>query len=280
MEIITQFEAMRDWAQRRRREGRTIALVPTMGYFHEGHLSLMRLAATRTPHVVVSLFVNPTQFAPGEDLEDYPRDQQRDAALAADCGVEVLFCPDPSAMYPPDFRTMVTVTGLSSEVLCGRSRPTHFTGVATVLTKLFNLVQPHQAVFGEKDFQQLAVIRALVRDLNWDLEVVGHPIVREADGLAMSSRNVYLNQEQRQAALALPRSLALARNQVAGGEHNPAVLRSELAAMLEAAGLKWEYIEFVDAATLAPVKQVASGTVLAVAARSGKTRLIDNCRFD
>ncbi|ADH85425.1 pantoate--beta-alanine ligase [Desulfurivibrio alkaliphilus] len=279
MEIITQLEAMRGWAERRRREGGRIALVPTMGYFHEGHLHLMRLAATQARHVVVSLFVNPIQFAPGEDLADYPRDRQRDADLAADCGVEVLFCPEPEAMYPPTFRTSVTVTGLSSEVLCGRSRPTHFTGVATVLTKLFNLIRPHKAIFGEKDFQQLAVIRALVRDLNWDLEVVGHPIVREADGLAMSSRNVYMTKEQRQAALALPRALEEARRMVAAGETNPEGLRRQLAAGLEQAGLKWEYIEFVDPDSLAAAESITPGTVLALAARSGKTRLIDNCRL-
>lgn len=279
MEIITDLEPMRAWAEQARQRGETIALVPTMGYFHEGHLDLMRFAGARARRLVVSLFVNPKQFAPGEDLEDYPRDRQRDAQLAAECGVEALFCPEPAAMYPPDFRTSVTVGGLSSEVLCGRSRPIHFTGVATVLTKLFNLIRPHLAVFGEKDFQQLAVIRALVRDLNWDLEVVGHPIVREADGLAMSSRNVYLNQPQRQAALALPRALEQARKLVAGGEKNPASLRQHLAAGLEQAGLKWEYIEFVHPDTLAAVEEVTPGTVLALAARSGKTRLIDNCRF-
>lgn len=280
MEIITMPAAMRAWTEQARRDGQTIALVPTMGYFHEGHLCLMRFAAARAQRLVVSLFVNPTQFAPGEDLANYPRDRQRDAELAATCGADVLFCPEPAVMYPPDFRTTVTVAGIS-EGLCGRSRPTHFAGVATVLTKLFNIIRPHKAVFGEKDFQQLAVIRALVRDLNWELEVLGHPIVREADGLAMSSRNVYLTAADRQAALVLPRSLEHARSRVRGGENNPEILRAEIAALLQQAGLQWEYIEFVDPDTLAPVATVTpAGTVLALAARSGKTRLLDNCRFD
>ena len=278
MEIITQPDAMRAWTRQARMDGQTIALVPTMGYFHAGHLSLMRFAAARAQRLVVSLFVNPTQFAPGEDLESYPRDRQRDTELAADCGVDVLFCPEPEVMYPPDFRTTVTVAGVS-EGLCGRSRPTHFAGVATVLAKLFNIIGPHKAVFGEKDFQQLAVIRTLVRDLNWDIEILGHPTVREPDGLAMSSRNAYLGRQERQAALALPRSLEHARRRVAAGERDPGVLREEIAAMLERAGLKWEYIEFVDPDTLVPVASIAPATVLAVAARSGRTRLIDNCRF-
>jgi pantoate--beta-alanine ligase len=278
METITQPAEMSAWSEQTRRTGQSIALVPTMGFFHEGHLSLMRFAAARADRLVVSLFVNPIQFAPGEDLERYPRARERDAALAAANGADILFCPEPAAMYPRDFRTTVTVAGIS-EGLCGRSRPGHFAGVATVLAKLFNLVQPDRAVFGEKDFQQLAVIRTLVRDLNWNIEILGHPIVREPDGLAMSSRNVYLNKDERQAALALPLSLEHARHRVGQGERRPEVLRGEINAILAAAGLRPEYIEFVDELSLQPVALVGEGTVLALAARSGATRLIDNCRF-
>lgn len=276
MEIINDIAAMRDWAAQTRRTGQSMALVPTMGYFHEGHLSLMRFAAERADHLVVSLFVNPIQFGAGEDLERYPRDRRRDSQLAADAGVDLLFCPEATAMYPAGFCTTVSVAGVSAG-LCGRFRPGHFAGVATVLSKLFNIVQPDLAVFGEKDFQQLAVIRALVRDLNWNLEVIGHPIVREADGLAMSSRNVYLDQEQRGRALVLSRALAHARRRVEQGERRVAVLVAELAAMIDEAGLQREYVEFVDQLKLEPMITVEPGTVLALAARCGATRLIDNC---
>ena len=278
MQIITELTAMRTWSRQARLSGKTIALVPTMGYFHEGHLSLMRSAARRADLVVVSLFVNPIQFGAGEDLERYPRDMQRDSQLAAQAGVDILFSPEAGEMYPPNFSTTVTVAGVS-QGLCGRSRPGHFNGVATVLSKLFNLILPHQGVFGEKDFQQLAVIRALVRDLEWDIEIIGHPIVREEDGLAMSSRNVYLDSEERRRALAIPRSLEHARRQVEQGQRRVDLLHREVVHLLEEAGLVPEYVEFVDEMSLTPLKMVESGTIMALAARCGTTRLIDNCRL-
>ncbi|TBV83278.1 MAG: pantoate--beta-alanine ligase [Desulfobulbaceae bacterium] len=278
MQIITNPVEMRAWSERTRRAGQKLALVPTMGYFHEGHLSLMRFAVARADSLVVSIFVNPIQFAAGEDLKSYPSNRQRDRKLATTNGVNILFCPDLALMYPENFQTTVTVTGVSDS-LCGRSRPGHFAGVATVVAKLFNIVRPDLAIFGEKDFQQLAVIRTLVRDLNLDIVILGHPIVREADGLAMSSRNIYLSSQQRQAAPALAHSLKHAGSMVKRGERRPDVLRPKVAAILTSAGLEPEYIEFVDESNLKPVTAVGINTILALAAHCGSTRLIDNCRF-
>ena len=276
MEIIRTPVAMTAWANRMIAAGDSIALVPTMGYFHAGHLSLMRRAKGLAKQVVVSLFVNPIQFGPQEDLSRYPRDFERDAALAQGEGVDVLFAPEAAAMYPEGSRTRVTVSGLTSG-LCGGSRPGHFEGVTTVVAKLFHLVKPQFAVFGRKDFQQLAVIRRMTADLNWDIEIIGHPIVREADGLAMSSRNVYLSPEERQSALGLSRALRHARQRAGDGLTDAAVLTREVREMLAAApGIAVEYVECVDEATLAPCPRLAPGVVLAIAARVGTTRLIDN----
>jgi len=251
--------------------------VPTMGYFHEGHLRLMRLAAEQCDLVVVSLFVNPTQFGPNEDLDRYPRDFERDMALVRQEKVAAVFAPTPALMYPQGFQTQVSVQNLATH-LCGQSRPIHFAGVTTVVSKLFNIVQPDVAVFGEKDFQQLAIIRRMVRDLNIPVRIVGHPIVREADGLAMSSRNANLDPANRAAALSLSTALHLARERVGQGETSVAELTKILEShILSFAGTAIDYASFVDCDTLEPVTVVNTSTVLALAVRiDGKVRLIDN----
>jgi len=276
MEIITEPAAMTAWSNQQAARGRRVALVPTMGCFHEGHLSLMRLAARRADLVVVSLFVNPLQFGPGEDFAAYPRTFDDDCAAARRTGVHVLFAPDRGACYPPDFRTTVSVSGLT-EGLCGASRPGHFDGVTTVVAKLFNIVKPRAAVFGEKDFQQLAVIRAMVRDLNWDVEIIAHPIVREADGLAMSSRNRYLSAAERDSALCLSRAIARGRELAAAGETVSRRVTDELRALICADPVVTvDYIEIVHARTLRPEETIGPESVLALAVKIGTTRLIDN----
>ena len=261
-----------------RRAGRTIGLVPTMGAFHEGHLSLMRHARSECDVVVVSLFVNPTQFAPGEDLEAYPRDEARDAELAAEVGADHLFVPGAEEVYPPGFDTTVEVGGLT-EVLCGdpsRRGPEHFRGVTTVVTKLFNMVQPDVAYFGQKDAQQAIVIRRLVRDLDMPVRIAVCPTVREPDGLALSSRNAYLAGEERERALALSRALRAAEAAVADGHADHTAVLAAARAELDAAGVDPEYLELRSAHDLSPVERVNGNTLLAVAARVGKARLIDN----
>ncbi|HHZ19373.1 MAG TPA: pantoate--beta-alanine ligase [Firmicutes bacterium] len=259
-----------------RREGLTIGLVPTMGYFHEGHLSLMRHAKAENDRVVVSLFVNPTQFGPNEDLDRYPRDHARDRSLAEGVGVDLIFAPLPGEMYPEGFQTWVEVTGLT-QGLCGKSRPGHFRGVTTVVTKLMMLVGPDRAYFGEKDAQQLRVVRRMVRDLNIPVEVRPVPLVREADGLAMSSRNVYLSPEERQAALILSKALFAMRDRVQAGETDVHSLREGMESMIKAEPLvQLEYLEFVDDETLEIVERVERPVLVALAAKVGRTRLIDN----
>jgi pantoate--beta-alanine ligase len=277
MEIFTSPEAMHGWAREQSLAGKTIGLVPTMGYFHEGHLRLMRLAAEQCDLVVVSLFVNPTQFGPNEDLDRYPRDFERDMTLVRQEKVAAVFAPLPELMYPPGFQTEVSVKNLATH-LCGRSRPIHFAGVTTVVSKLFNIVQPEVAVFGEKDFQQLAIIRRMVRDLNIPVLIVGHPIVREADGLAMSSRNTNLNPANRAAALSLSTALYLARERCRQGVTSVAELTNIVEShILSFAGTAIDYASFVDCETLEPVTVVDERTVLALAVYiDGKVRLIDN----
>jgi pantoate--beta-alanine ligase len=277
MEIISSPAAMRAWSNRKAAESSATALVPTMGCFHEGHLSLMRLAAANADAVVVSLFVNPIQFGPTEDLERYPRDLQRDAELAAREGIAVLFAPETAAsLYPPGFQTRITVAPLSTG-LCGANRPGHFEGVVTVVAKLFNIVQPRTAVFGEKDFQQLAVIRRLTADLDWNIKIIGHPIIREPDGLAMSSRNSYLSPAERQAARCLARTIRDARNLVEEGMTEVSRLRANLESQLAAeAGVLIEYVEIVDESTLRPQEAVDLDSRLMLAVKIGRTRLIDN----
>jgi pantoate--beta-alanine ligase len=261
-----------------RRAGRGIGLVPTMGYFHEGHLSLMRRARGQCDLVVVSLFVNPTQFGPGEDLDAYPRDEARDAELAAAEGVDVLFAPPLDELYPPGFDATVEVGGLTS-VLCGDPRrrgPGHFAGVTTVVTKLFNIVQPDVAYFGQKDAQQALVIRKLVRDLDIPVRIEVCPIVRDPDGLALSSRNAYLAPAERERARSLARALRVAEARVGAGELDAGAILAAARAELDAAGVDPEYLELRSAEDLSPVERVDGSTLLAVAARVGRARLIDN----
>ncbi|HYO59936.1 pantoate--beta-alanine ligase [Archangium sp.] len=265
------------WAESIRRSGRRLALVPTMGYLHEGHLSLMREGRGRADVVAASIFVNPTQFGPNEDLSSYPRDLEGDLAGCASAGVEAVFAPTPAEVYPKGFQTYVEVTQVS-QGLCGERRPGHFKGVATVVTKLLCLFKPHVALFGEKDYQQLQVIRALERDLNLGVEIIGMPTVREPDGLAMSSRNAYLSPEERQRALALSRGLAAAQALYRRGTRETPALVGAVRRELEAAGLREDYVDLVDASSLTPLPVVAPGQParLLVAAFVGSTRLIDN----
>jgi len=256
----------------------SLGLVPTMGFFHEGHLALMRKARAEHDFVVVSLFVNPAQFGESEDLAAYPRDEQRDAALAEAEGVDLLFAPALEEVYPDGFDTTVRVGGLTS-VLCGapgRRGPEHFTGVATVVTKLLNMVQPDAAYFGQKDAQQALVIRKLVRDLNIPVRIEVCPTLREADGLALSSRNALLSDEERERALSLGRALRAAEAAVAGGELDATAVLAAARHELDAAGVEPEYLELRSATDLSPVERVNGSTLLAVAARLGRARLIDN----
>ena len=275
MEIIRTPVEMTAWANKVLADGQTIGLVPTMGFFHEGHLCLMRKAREKADRMVVSLFVNPIQFGANEDLGRYPRDFSRDSQLADAEGVDVLFAPEVQAMYPSEASTRVIVSGVT-EGLCGASRPGHFAGVTTVVAKLFHIVKPHCAVFGRKDFQQLAVIERMVADLNWDVEIIGHPIVREPDGLAMSSRNSYLSARERQAALCLFRAIGHARRRVRTGLVEAKVLLLEVEALLQQEAVTIEYVSIVDQATLRPQAVLRKGAVLAMAIKVGATRLIDN----
>jgi len=258
------------------RQGGTIAFVPTMGFFHEGHLALMREGRKRADNLIVSIFVNPTQFGPSEDFKSYPRDLDRDIAMAHSVGVDCVFTPAADAMYEEGHQTYVDLTGLPNH-LCGLSRPGHFRGVATVVAKLFHIVKPQVALFGEKDYQQLVIVRRMAQDLNMDITIVGVPIVREPDGLAMSSRNTYLTPEQRRSALALYESLKLARERVARGITDATSIIEEVTAFIGShAQTKTDYVAVVDPQTLEAVDRIDSPSLLAVAVWVGKTRLIDN----
>ncbi len=259
-----------------RRDGRTIGLVPTMGAFHEGHLSLMRRARSECDVTVVSLFVNPAQFNESTDLERYPRDERRDAALADAEGIDLLFAPLVTEVYPSGFATTVSVAGITEGLEGERRGRGHFDAVATVVTKLFNMVAPDVAYFGQKDAQQALVIKQLVRDLNLPVRIEVCPIAREADGLAMSSRNALLSSDDRARATALNRALQAIESAVASGEHDPATAREPALTELSRAGLQPDYLELVDPETLAPVAQIEGETLALVAARVGATRLIDN----
>src|SRR5262245_37925267 len=243
---------MRTRAEDLRRDGRRIAVVPTMGALHEGHLALLRAARARADIVILTIFVNPAQFGPNEDLAKYPRDEDGDLAKARTCDIDLAFCPEASAMYPPGAQTFVEVRELQ-QPLCGASRPGHFAGVATIVSKLFHITQPHLAVFGEKDYQQLAIIRRMVRDLDFGIEIASVPIVREADGLALSSRNAYLSAEQRLAALSLSKGLAVAAERFAAGERDAAALVAAARAPIEAERImRIDYLELRDAVELTP----------------------------
>jgi pantoate--beta-alanine ligase len=275
-EIVRDPAAMRARAEDLRRDGRRIAVVPTMGALHEGHLALLRAARARADIVILTIFVNPTQFGPNEDLAKYPRDEAGDIAKARACGIDLAFCPDASTMYPPGAQTFVEVRELS-QPMCGARRPGHFAGVATIVTKLFHITKPHLAVFGEKDFQQLAIIRRMVRDLDFGIEILGVPIVREADGLALSSRNAYLSADERRAALSLSKGLAAAEARFAAGERDVAALLAAARAPIDAEPImRLDYLELRDADELTPIETVTRRAVLAVAAFAGTTRLIDN----
>jgi pantoate--beta-alanine ligase len=270
---------MRSFADAARSAGKRVAFVPTMGYFHDGHLDLMREARRRADRVVVSIYVNPTQFGPQEDLDTYPRDFERDRRLAEGVGVDVIFFPDNSEMYPPDYQTHVDVEGVTRN-LCGRSRPGHFRGVTTICAKLFNIVKPHVTVFGQKDFQQLTAIKRMVADLNMDLEVVGRPTTREADGLAMSSRNVHLSEVERLSALSLSRSLKMAERRFQEGERDAAKVIRDIRTFVEGHPFaSVDYIQICDSRTLRDVPVISERAVLAMAVHVGETRLIDNYMF-
>lgn len=276
MFICRTVKEMREFSQGARSRRLTVGLVPTMGYFHEGHLALMRRAKEASDVVVVSVFVNPLQFGDGEDYGRYPRDLERDVSLAREAGVDAIFHPSVEEMYPQGFATYVEVEGLT-ECLCGLSRPGHFRGVATVVAKLFNIVRPDKAFFGWKDAQQVLVIRRMVEDLNMDLEIVAVPTVREEDGLAMSSRNVYLSPEERRAATVLPRSLEAARRAYESGERDAGrlveLVRGIIAAEPRAQA---DYVEIRSIPDLKPITKLGGPALLALAVRFGATRLIDN----
>jgi pantoate--beta-alanine ligase len=277
MEIIADITAMQDRCFAERAAGRRIAFVPTMGFLHEGHLSLLREGRQRGDLLVLSIFVNPTQFGQGEDLDRYPRDFARDEQLARACGVDVIFYPDAAAIYPDDYATFVNVVGPLTTTLEGASRPGHFRGVATVVAKLFIIVQPQVALFGCKDFQQLAVVRRMTTDLNLPVEIVGMPIVREADGLAMSSRNVYLSATERQQALSLSQALARGRQLAADGVRAAGEVLTALRTMIEAQpAARIDYLRICHRETLQEQEGIDADSVLLLAVAIGKTRLIDN----
>ena len=275
-EIYRTPQAMRARVEDLRRDGRKIAVVPTMGALHDGHLALVRHARSRADVVILTIFVNPTQFGPNEDLAKYPRDEAGDLAKARAAGIDLAFCPETEAMYPPGAQTFVEVRELAKP-LCGRSRPGHFAGVTTIVTKLFNATLPHVAVFGEKDYQQLAIVRRMVRDLDFGIEIASVPIVREDDGVALSSRNRYLSPEHRVAARALSAGLAAAQTAFTAGERNAAALVATARAPIRAEPLaRIDYVELRDAEELSDVVRVERPAVLAMAVFVGATRLIDN----
>lgn len=276
MKIAETIQEVRNQVKEWRKEGLSVGLVPTMGYLHEGHKSLIDKAVEENDRVVVSVFVNPIQFGPGEDLASYPRDLERDAALCEQAGANLIFHPADGEMYFDDFCTFVDMDDLTKG-LCGKTRPTHFRGVCTVVSKLFHIVAPDRAYFGQKDAQQLAVIRRMVRDLNFDLEIVGCPIVREEDGLAKSSRNTYLSEAERVAAVVLHKGLTEGQTLLRNGEKNAGKIIGKIREVIETEPLaKIDYVELVDWNTLKSVEEVNGPVLAAVAVYIGKTRLIDN----
>ena len=277
MEIIESCEIMQKTSEGFRRSGKTIGLVPTMGFFHDGHLELMKTGKKLSDQLVVSIFVNPTQFGPSEDYESYPRDVEGDLAKARETGVDIAFCPSNEEMYPNGFQTSIVVREVTKH-LCGLSRPSHFEGVTTVVAKLFNITMPHLAVFGQKDYQQLTVISRMVKDLNMPVKIVGAPIVRESDGLAMSSRNTYLSPEERESALCLKKSLDLADSLFNRGERDPDRIIGDVKQLIEDHPFtEIDYIKICHPASLEDVETVKERDLLALAVKVGKTRLIDNC---
>ena len=279
MKIVKTIKEVRAEVSGWKRQGLSVGLVPTMGFLHEGHRSLIERAVAENDRVVVSDFVNPTQFGEGEDLEAYPRDIDRDAALCSDAGAALIFNPEVSEMYADGACTMVDMQGEMTAGLCGRTRPIHFRGVCTVVSKLFNIVTPDRAYFGQKDAQQLSVIKRMVKDLNFGVEIVGCPIVREPDGLAKSSRNTYLNEEERKAALVLSKAVKKGQEMISDGEKDLDKVTAEMKALISAEPLaRIDYVEAVDAENIKPVSSTedCDQILVAMAVYAGKTRLIDN----
>lgn len=279
MRIVKTIDEVRKAVKEWKSTGLSVGLVPTMGYLHEGHQSLIANSVSQNDKTVVSIFLNPIQFAPNEDLESYPRDPERDAKLCEDTGADIVFRPEVSEMYHDDFCTYVDMDILTKN-LCGKSRPTHFRGVCTVVLKLFNIVKPDRAYFGQKDAQQLAVIKRMVRDLNLDIEIVGCPIVRESDGLAKSSRNTYLNEKERQAALVLDRSLKKGIELIDAGERNSKNIIAAITEVIRSEPLaEIDYVSVVDAVSMQDVDVIENDVLVAIAVKIGRTRLIDNFSF-
>lgn len=280
MQIITTVAEMKAIVAAWKNEGLTIGLTPTMGALHEGHMSLMERARTECDRVVASVFVNPIQFGPNEDYDNYPRDLEHDAAIAESKGVDVVFHPSVEEMYPTNYNTYVVMETLT-DTLCGAKRPGHFRGVCTVVNKLFNIVQPDKAFFGQKDAQQLAIIKRMVADLNMNVTVIGCPIVREEDGLAKSSRNTYLSNEERIAALCLSRSIFAAQHAIESGERDSNAIRTIVEEILNAEPCaRIDYVEVVDLGNMQPVETLGEAGLVAIAVYIGNTRLIDNYLFD
>ena len=276
MKIVSTVEQVREEVKKWRQQGLTVGLVPTMGYLHEGHKSLIDKAVAQNDKVVVSVFVNPIQFGPTEDLATYPRDLERDAALCEDAGASLIFHPEKEDMYFDDFCTYIDMDGLTKG-LCGKTRPIHFRGVCTVVGKLFNIVHPDRAYFGQKDAQQLAVVRRMVRDLDFDLEIVGCPIIREEDGLAKSSRNTYLSEEERKAAVILHKGLVKGEEMVSAGEKDVKKVLDAITEIIESEPLaRIDYVEAVDFDNIETIDTIEGSVLVAVAVYIGKTRLIDN----
>jgi pantoate--beta-alanine ligase len=277
MEVLEEIDVIQRKCEDLRLAGKILGLVPTMGFLHEGHLELMRVAKRHAHVVIISIFVNPSQFGPSEDLASYPRDTEGDLEKAKEVGVHIAFLPSVQEMYPDGFQTKVSVEKVKKH-LCGLSRPTHFDGVTTVVAKLFNITKPHLAVFGQKDYQQLTVISRMVRDLNMGIEIVGVPTFREPDGLAMSSRNTHLSPEERESALCLKKSLDLARRLRGSGERSAAKVKKALEKLiLDHPYTSIDYVTLCDPVTLEDVQTLEAETLLALAVRVGRTRLIDNC---
>ncbi|MBZ4644894.1 MAG: pantoate--beta-alanine ligase [Petroclostridium sp.] len=276
MQIFNHIAEIKTYLRKEQKNGKIIGFVPTMGYLHEGHLSLIRRAANENDMAVVSIFVNPTQFGPAEDFERYPRDLQRDVNLAQQAGANVIFAPDVAEMYPQGYKTYVEVQEITN-TLCGASRPGHFRGVTTIVTKLFNIVRPDRAYFGQKDAQQAIVIQQMTKDLDMDVEIMVCPIVREKDGLAMSSRNVYLNPQEREQAVVLSESLALAKKLIIQGERDAFKIKAAIVDKITQKPLaKIDYVSIVDAQTLKDIHHITNRVLIALAVKFGATRLIDN----
>lgn len=275
MQIIRDMGALRRTVAAWKQSGKTVALVPTMGALHKGHMSLIELGKIQADHVIASIFVNPTQFGPNEDFESYPRDEARDAAMLAEAGISLLWAPDVATMYPSGHATHVEVAELGAD-FCGAARPGHFDGVATVVSKLLNQTHPDVAIFGEKDWQQLAIIRRFVRDLDFPVDIIGAPIARDADGLALSSRNAYLTADQRLAAAALPKALQSAAQRIAAGAPVAATLDQARSALIEGGFDSVDYLALTDPDSLARIDQFQGRARILAAARMGQTRLLDN----